>query len=60
MGVNVLQFDLHYSFRILPLLLFLMLLLDLLRSQDSVRVCIRVTHRMSKNADLCLSQKARA
>ena len=37
-------FDLHYSFRILPLLLVLMLLVDLLRSQVSVRVCIRVTH----------------
>ena len=35
-------FDLHYSFPRLPLLLVLMLLVDLLRSQVSVRVCIRV------------------
>ena len=37
-------FDLYYSSRILPLLLVLMLLVDLLRSQVSVRVCIRVAH----------------
>ena len=37
--------DLHYSFRVLPLLLVLMLVVDLLRSPVSVRVCIRVTHK---------------
>ena len=45
-------FDLYYSFPILPLLLVLMLLVDLLRSQVSVRVCIRVTH---PNVEECKS-----
>ena len=40
------------TFRILPLLLVLMLLVDLLRIQVSVRVCIRVTH---PNVEECRS-----
>ena len=36
-----------------------MLLIALLRSQVSVRVCVRMTHPKSENADLCLSQKPR-
>ena len=45
-------FDPHYSFPILPLLLVLMLLVDLLKSHVSVRVCIRVTH---PNVEECRS-----
>ena len=41
-------FDFHYSFRILPLLLVLMLLVYLLRSQVSIWVC---------NIEKCRSQK---
>ena len=45
-------FDFHYSFRILPLLLVLMLLVDLLTSQVSVRGCIRETY---PNVEECRS-----
>ena len=43
-GVNVPCSISHYPFRILPLLVVFMLLIDLLRSQVSVRVYVRVTH----------------
>ena len=50
-------FDLHYSFPILSLLLVLMLLVDLLRSQVSVRVCIMVTHpNIEEGRSLSLSK----
>ena len=51
------QFDLHYYFRILPLLLVLVFLVDLLRSQVSVRVCIGVIHpNIEKYRSLSLSK----
>ena len=51
-------FDLHYSFGILPLLLVLIIPVDLLRSQVSVRVCVRVTHpNIEKCRSLSRSQK---
>ena len=46
-------FYLHYSFRILPLFLVLMLLVDLLRSHESA---LEWHTQTSSNADFCLSQ----